>query len=169
MHISQRPWGVPHVMRVWLPISGQFKAHGREVEKSALWCTFPNGGRLCTNAPRMTLNTDSSVSLTLRLLHTLACLSVCASSGWGRSRKSIPAEQTLFLCPFLSSSLFSLFFFFTSWFYLPFIFIWSEIFHIEFVARTWQRRWRHCGCPSPGSWPGERPRSLHTEWCGHKT
>lgn len=34
-----------------------------------------------------------------------------------------------------------------------------------FVARTWQRKWHHCVCPSPGSWRGGRPRSLHTEWC----
>lgn len=37
------------------------------------------------------------------------------------------------------------------------------------TIHTWQRRWHHCVCLSPESWPSVRPQSLHTEWCGPET
>lgn len=52
----------------------------------------------------------------------------------------------------------------STWLYL-------SLFHFiesTSVSHTWQRKWHHCVCPSPGSWRGGRPQSLHTEWCGPK-
>lgn len=56
-------------------------------------------------------------------------------------------------------------------FLLPYTFLSFLLFPYlkAFLARTWQRKWRRCVCPSPGSWLGGRPRSLHTEWCGPET
>lgn len=102
------------------------------------------------------------------------CVCVCVSTvKRPKQTKSIAIEQTLWL--FLPSSLFfsspstsfiPIFPAFPSptWLYLSlFRFIESTS-----VSHTWQRKWHRCVCPSPGSWRGGRPQSLHTEWCGPK-